>query len=386
MVLEQGKARNRVKNASSTFAKMILQLFCISLSFSLSLSLTLAAPDLLVVAQDGLGDFSSIMDAVNAVPDYSPNRTTIKIKAGIYNEFVFVSKEKLNLMFIGEGVDSTRVIGNKSNIEGIRISESATLAIEGDGFLAQDITIENTAGPEARQAVAVQISSDYSAFYRCRIVGFQDTLYTKAGIQFFRDCEIYGTVDFIFGHARVVLQHCNIYGRQPIQGQAITVTAQNRNSLEISGIVIQSSIITATVELQNSLFPVKVYLGRPWSNYSTTVIMHNYLDTFIDPVGWLDWDNRSALDTIKYIEYANQGPGADTSRRVSWKGFEVPNNLVYAAQFTAREFIDGASWIPSTGFPCDLDLGPTSSLGADLIPSFWLLLLGVFLYIVQQMW
>ncbi|XP_062005965.1 pectinesterase/pectinesterase inhibitor PPE8B-like [Rosa rugosa] len=228
------------------------------------------------------------MDAINAAPDYSPTRSTIKIKTGVYDEILSIGKEKWNLTFLGEGVNKTIITGNRSNIGEFRTSESATLAIEGDRFLVQDITFQNTAGPEVRQAVAVRSSSDYSVLYRCRIIGFQDTLYTQLGIQFFRDCKIYGIVDFIFGHAKVVLQNCYIFGRQPQEGQPITITAQNRDPINISAIVIDNCIITASTELRNSKFPVKVYLGRPWSNYSSIVVMQSFLDTFIDPKGWLD--------------------------------------------------------------------------------------------------
>nr|XP_011469658.1 PREDICTED: probable pectinesterase 56 [Fragaria vesca subsp. vesca] len=227
------------------------------------LSLTHSASNEVVVAQDGLGDFASIMDAVDTLPEDSPDRFIIRIKAGVYDEIVTVGKKKLNVVFIGDGVDSTVVTGNRSNVGGVRTFESATLVIEGDGFLATGITFENRAGPKAEQAVAVRINSYRTAFYRCRIASFQDTLYTQDGVQFFRECEIYGTVDFIFGHARVVLQNCYIYGRLPTLGQTITITAQNRDPTCLSGIVIHNCAISATKELSESVFPVKVYLGRP---------------------------------------------------------------------------------------------------------------------------
>lgn len=225
--------------------------------------------------------------------------------------------------------------------------------ILGDGFTAQGITFQNTAGPDKQQAVALLVESDNSAFYRCKIAAYQDTLYAKHGKQFFRDCEISGTVDIIFGNAKVVIQNCNIYARKPLRGQVNTIVAQGRQSYsEDSGTVIQNSIITAAPDLRTAEYPVKTYLGRPWKEYSTTVIIDCYLDAVIDPEGWKAWDENSAnLDTIYYAEYGNDGPGSDTSRRVNWKGFRVLQDPAEAAQFTVWNFIQGDSWIPAIGIP-----------------------------------
>nr|XP_011469675.1 PREDICTED: probable pectinesterase 56 [Fragaria vesca subsp. vesca] len=135
------------------------------------------------------------MDAVDVVPENSHN-CVIRIKTGVYDEIVTVGKKKCNVVFIGDCVKTTVVIGNRSNIKGVRTFESATLVIEGDGFLATGITFVNMVEPEAGQAVAVRISSYHTAFYRCRIADFQDTLYTQDGVQFFKECEIYDTIDF----------------------------------------------------------------------------------------------------------------------------------------------------------------------------------------------
>lgn len=107
------------------------------------------------------------------------------------------------------------------------LTKSTLMALEGvsgDGFWARDMTFENTAGPAKEQAVALRVSSDLSAFYRCSFRGYQDTLLLHSQRQFYRDCDIYGTVDYIFGNAAAVLQNCNIFVRKPLHGHGIMIT------------------------------------------------------------------------------------------------------------------------------------------------------------------
>ncbi|KAF9602697.1 hypothetical protein IFM89_030585 [Coptis chinensis] len=63
----------------------------------------------------------------------------------------------------------------------------------GDGFIARYISFVNTAGPSKGQAVALIVTADKSVFYRCSIIGYQDTLYTLSNRQFYRETDIYGT-------------------------------------------------------------------------------------------------------------------------------------------------------------------------------------------------
>ncbi|XP_062145019.1 pectinesterase 2-like [Alnus glutinosa] len=225
--------------------------------------------------------------------------------------------------------------------------------IHADGFVAKFISFENTAGAENMQAVALASESSYSAYYRCRFIGFQDTLYAKREIQFFRECEIYGTVDFIFGDARVVFQNCKILARKPLPGQSNTITAQGRESTEsIGGFVIHNCTLTAAPDLLTSNYPVKTYLGRPWKDYSRTVIMESFLDVLIDAQGWLEWEGKpTRSNTLYYVEYNNQGPSADTYNRVNWTGYRVISSPMEAIAFTVRTFISGDTWIPSTEVP-----------------------------------
>ena len=138
------------------------------------------------------------------------------------------------------------------------------LAAVGERFLARDITFQNTAGPSKHQAVAFRVGSDFSAFYQCDMLAYQDTLYVHSNRQYFVKCLIAGTVDFIFGNAAVVLQDCDIHARRPNSGQKNMVTAQGRTDPnQNTGIVIQRCRIGATSDLQpvRSSFPTYL-VGR----------------------------------------------------------------------------------------------------------------------------
>ncbi|ONK58748.1 uncharacterized protein A4U43_C09F16250 [Asparagus officinalis] len=186
----------------------------------------------IVVAQDGSGNYKTISEAVAASVKQSSggSRFVIHVKAGTYDEKVQITKSMTNLMLIGDGAGVTVITGT----------------VTGGGFIAKDITFQNTAGPEKQQAVALRSGSDLSVFYRCSFEGYQDTLYVYSQRQFYRNCDIYGTVDFIFGDAITVLQSCNMYLRKPLTGQENTVTAQGRSDPnENTGISIQDSNIAA---------------------------------------------------------------------------------------------------------------------------------------------
>ncbi|KAJ6696529.1 PECTINESTERASE [Salix koriyanagi] len=182
-------------------------------------------------------------------------------------------------------------------------------AVLGQGFLARDITFQNTAGASKYQAVALRVESDLAAFYKYGMLAHQNTLHVHSKRQFFISCYIAGTIDFIFGNSAAVFQDCDIHARRPNPGQTITITAQGRSDPnQNTGIVIQKSRIGATSDLQ---------LVR---------------------------------------KYENSGAGAGTSGRVPWKGYKVITDATEAQAFTARNFITGSSWLKSTTFPFSLGL------------------------------
>ncbi|KAI3455680.1 hypothetical protein Pfo_012343 [Paulownia fortunei] len=313
-------------------------------------------PDV-VVAADGSGDYRTVAAAVAAAPQRSSRRYVIRIRAGVYRENVEVPRRKTNIMFLGDGRSSTIITGSRNVQDGSTTFNSATVAVVGERFLARDITFQNTAGPSKHQAVALRVGSDLSAFYRCDILAYQDTLYVHSNRQFFVQCLIAGTVDFIFGNGAAVLQDCDIHARRPNSGQRNMVTAQGRTDPnQNTGIVIQSCRIGATSDLRPVQRNFPTFLGRPWKEYSRTVVMQSSITDVIDPAGWHEWNGNFALNTLFYGEYQNTGAGAGTSGRVRWRGFRVITSATEAQSFTPGRFIAGGSWLSSTGFPFSLGL------------------------------
>ncbi|KAJ3672628.1 hypothetical protein LUZ60_007349 [Juncus effusus] len=214
------------------------------------------------------------------------------------------------------------------------------------------MTFENTAGPSKHQAVALRVGSDRSVFYRCSFKGYQDTLFVVSQRQFFRECQIYGTIDFIFGNAAAVLQNCDIYVRRPMAHQGNMITAHGRDDPnQNTGISIHMSRVRPAPDFESVKSSFKTYLGRPWKKYARTIFMKSDLDGMITREGWARWDGDFAINTLYYAEFMNTGDGAATGGRVKWPGFHVINNPFDADPFTAVKFIDGDTWIPQTGIP-----------------------------------
>ncbi|XP_074278996.1 putative pectinesterase/pectinesterase inhibitor 41 [Silene latifolia] len=310
--------------------------------------------DVVMVSLDGSGNFTAVNDAVAAAPnntDGSEGYFLIYVTAGIYEENVSIDKKKKYIMMIGDGINQTIITGNRSVVDNFTTFNSATFAVVGTGFVGINITIQNTAGAIKHQAVALRNGADLSTFYSCSFEAYQDTLYVHSLRQFYRECDIYGTVDFIFGNANVVFQNCNLFPRLPMANQFNAITAQGRTDPnQNTGISIQNCTIRAADDLASSNSSIKTYLGRPWKQYSRTVYLESFISDVVDPSGWRDWNGTFALDTLYYGEYNNTGLGSNTTSRVTWPGFHIMN-ATDAANFTVSSFIFGDQWLDQTGVP-----------------------------------
>lgn len=271
----------------------------------------------LVVAQDGSGDVFTIQAAINLVPDYrKDNETRILVRQGTYKEKLIIPASKQSVSLIGEGevVISGNDYAKKLNIMGEEMgtSGSSTCYIYGNDFYAENITFENTAGMVG-QAVAALIDSDRAIFYRCRFLGHQDTLYPygkeRNVRQYYKECYIEGTVDFIFGwSATAYFDNCTINSKRDKGYIAAPATPQGTDY----GFVFSHCHLTADAGVEN------VYLGRPWRPYGQAVYLYCKMDNHIHPEGWRVWHNKDNLTTPTMGEYGNTGDGASMLQRVSW--------------------------------------------------------------------
>lgn len=303
------------------------------------------------VALDGSGNFASVQAAVNAAP-VNGSRFVIYIKAGVYHEIVRVGSDRINLMFLGDGVGRTVISGNLSvQVPSVTTFKSATVGVDGDGFIAKGITIQNTAGPAAQQAVALRISADKCALYQCSLEGFQDTLWTQAFRQFYKECTIMGTVDFVFGNAAAVLQDCRLLARANLPKKHNVYTAQGRSDPgQCTGYLLHNCSLDGTPALKVAdQTPRITFLGRPWKRFSLTVVSACFVSEVVNPAGWLPWSGDFALDTLFYGEYGNNGPGAITEARVNWST-SITNPSLFN-QLRPSEFLAATTWLPNAGMP-----------------------------------
>lgn len=314
-----------------------------------------------IVAKDGSGDYTTIQDAILSIRDYKPEgRQRILVRNGVYEEKVIVPIYKTNISLIGEDRDSTILVwhdhGNTTDPNGRFLSvvansaadkmtpsgnrqanhrlgtfESYTLKVQGDGFEMENMTLINDAmthfnpnwrqdhknNAKVAQAVALHSEADRCVYRNCRILGFQDTVYTGSdhSRQIFWRCYIEGTVDYIFGPATVWFEQC--YMRSVANGY---VSAASTPSWAKYGYVFNRCTITAADDVEG------VYLGRPWRAYASVIYKDCKLSDKVHAEGWNNWSDPSREATARYAEFnsrtiaerAADSKPVDVSQRASW--------------------------------------------------------------------
>jgi pectinesterase len=307
---------------------------------------------------EGTNEFPTIQMAMDhhpfagAGPDGNPGRVYIEIAPGVYHERVIVTQNHTNITLVGMGKSPADVvITNSLNAKqagGTFFTE--TVEINGDGFEADNLTFENTAG-NTGQAVAAAVRADRAVFKHCRFLGRQDTLFADYGRQYYVDSYIEGGVDFIFGNATAVFDHSEIHANGPGY-----LTAQSRTSpAQTTGYVILDSKVTSGIEPQaptnaagqpNPDAPRRdtICLGRPWRPYARVLYIDTELPADLIPEGWSAWGHRDPAPLAYYAEFHSTGPGANPAARVAWSHQLTAGQ---AAQYHPRMFLAGKDhWDP----------------------------------------
>ncbi|MET3881286.1 pectinesterase [Chitinophagaceae bacterium OAS944] len=278
-------------------------------------------PTHLVVAQDGSGNYKTIQEAVNAMRDFSQERVTIFIKKGVYKEKLVIPSWKTNIKLEGESRDSTIITnddfsgkplpGGKDVTSGrdkFSTFNSYTVLVKGNDFWAENLTIQNSSG-RVGQAVALHAEGDRCVVFNCSLLGNQDTLYVgiDSSRQYYKDCFIEGTTDFIFGPATVLFERCTVKSLSNSY-----ITAASTTPAQKFGLVFLDCTLMADTAAK------KVLLGRPWRPHARTVFINTNMGEHISATGWDNWRNPGNEKTAYYAEYNSKGPGANAKGRAVW--------------------------------------------------------------------
>jgi pectinesterase len=261
------------------------------------------------VAKDGTGDYLFIQDAIDAMRVYPLAPIKLYIKNGIYQEKIELPTNNVDVTFIGESVDGVIITWNDYSGKGKHTTfTSYTAKISGNRFKAENITFKNSAGPVG-QALALYVDADRAVFINCKFLGHQDTIYVagESSNQYFENCYIEGTTDFIFGPGTAVFQNCTIKAKS---NSFITAASTPKNKEH--GFIFKSCKVISDSAVS------KVFLGRPWRSHAKTVFIDTDLPATIAPEGWDTWSNPANEKSVFYAEYNNRGPGATLNNRAKW--------------------------------------------------------------------
>jgi len=304
-------------------------------------------PAKLTVAKDGSGDYKTIQEAINAVRAYSPVPISIFIRNGVYQEKLVIPSWVGNITIKGESREQTIITNNDysgkfmakdadtlTNKTRFSTFNSYTVWVQGNDVKIENLTIRNTSG-RVGQAVALHVDGDRFGIRSCDLLGNQDTLLTAgdSSRQYYENCYVEGTTDFIFGPATAIFKNCTI--------KSLTnsyITAASTPKWKSFGYVFMDCKLIANDEAQ------KVFLGRPWRANARTVFLNCEMGKQIRPEGWDNWRNPDNEKTAFYAEYNCKGEGASRAQRVAWSKELTKKE---AKEYTIAKIFAGTTpWTP----------------------------------------
>jgi pectinesterase len=284
-----------------------------------------APPADAVVAADGTGDFRTVQEAIDAVPDNNTSRYAIRVKAGVYYQQVTVPAGKPLVTIRGDTAVGTVMVFDSSPATSVFASD----------FEADNLTFENAYGAGS-PAAAIAVTGDRAIFRNSRLIGWQGTLSAGSpGRQYYQNCYIEGDVDFIFGDGAAVFDGCEAHSKGPGY-----VTGQSKSDpSQIGGFVFQNCNLTGANTGSG------VYLGHPLGPYAEVVYLNCSVGSQIRPEGWIDLPGTQYNLTAFFGEYQSIGQGANPDERVSWSRQLSDSD---SAAFATTVFLAGGDgWDPT---------------------------------------
>ncbi len=301
---------------------------------------------------NGGGDFRTVQACFDALPSKPDGWRTVRILPGTYREKVTLDVYKDRVRIVGAGgAEKVRIVWNDHSgkvVDGHEMTtyDTWTMSIQADDVVLEGVTVENDAG-RVGQAVALETRGDRIWIDGCRLVGDQDTFFTKGYVSriYVTDSWIEGTTDFIFGPSIVLFDRCRIHAKADSFLTAASTTERN-----LYGYVFRDCRVTVADGV------TLVYLGRPWKSTARTVWIRCDLPAAIRPEGWRDWHDSARKGDVYYAEYGCTGPGADRSGRVAWsreltddEAAACTPERIFARKTGSEAFRD--DWLPAEALP-----------------------------------
>lgn len=280
------------------------------------------------IGKEATCDFQTIQEAIEYIEaemnDEDP--VTLTILEGIYKERVTIGRSHIRLKGLGKVTISNNAHAKQKDKYGHEIGTfaTATLYLAGIDVHLENITIENTAGhgEDVGQAIALYANCDLSTFTHCQFLGYQDTLFTsclpdkqKDGTdfhvkypthehyrQYYLNCRIEGTVDYIFGGATAYFEQCILKNKSRKNSRPGYITAANTPKGQPYGFVFNRCEIISDTDAS------VVYLGRPWRAYAKVRFQCCKMTDNIQANRWHDWNNRESRYTAEFIEIQTEQP------------------------------------------------------------------------------
>ena len=306
-----------------------------------------------VVSHDSTERDGELQAAINLAPTNSPEPYRILIEPGTYTGQFKVPESRRNVHWVGVNAEKTILTYDLNVYEtnaatDLRYKGTGVIVL-GDDFHAENITFQNTSGDHG-QALALRADGDREKFQNCRMLGWQDTLMINHGRQYFTNCYVAGRVDFIYGSATAVFDHCEIHSRN---GGHITAASTPRDHpfgfafLDCRLTGDSRPWINADGKPVNQREHPMADLGRPWRPYASVAYINCWMGDHINPVGWNNWRRASNEKTARYSEYHSTGPGANPAARVAWSHQLTDEQ---ARDCTAENILRGDDgWNPTQG-------------------------------------
>jgi pectinesterase len=250
--------------------------------------------------------------------------TTIILSKGVYTQKVKVTKS--NIAIIGEDREGTIITyddyAKKIHADGREYNtfRTYTLCVTGDNVRLENLTVENsnTDPRTVGQCVALSVhgtnfkaknvtlnSTQDTLFLSpfpddlvLRYKGFipDDELYCEGGReQYFEDCKICGTVDFIFGCGEARFVNCDIVSLKDARGYGF-VAAPSHSLKQAHGFTFERCNILSDGADEGS-----VYLARPWRDFGKCEFIDCTLDSHINPALFDKWNDTNRDQSARFL-------------------------------------------------------------------------------------